>query len=87
MLQTYNLTAVVHFPTRVQDRSCTMIDNIFRDILKIPTFIVLPFFNGLSDHDAQFLSIVGLKLHNLNSQIQEDKIYTSPTMWCLHGVQ
>ena len=87
MLQTYNLTAVVHFPTRVQDRSCTMIDNIFLDILKIPTLSVLPFFDGLSDHDAQFLSIVGLKLHNLNSPIQEDKIYTSLTMWCLHGVQ
>jgi len=35
MLQTYNLTATVNFPTRIQGRSSTLIDNIF---LILPKF-------------------------------------------------
>ena len=42
MLQKYNLTAIVHFPTRTQGRSITMIDNIFLDTFKILTYTVLP---------------------------------------------
>jgi hypothetical protein len=35
MLQSYNLSAIIHFPTRVQNQSSTTIDNIFIDINKI----------------------------------------------------
>jgi len=34
MLQTYNLTAIINFPTRSQGVSSTTIDNIFIDNLK-----------------------------------------------------
>ena len=72
MLQTYNLTAIVYFPTRLKGRSSTMIDNIFLDTLKISTYTVLPLLNGLSDHDAQMLTI-----KDLNSQVQDYYIYTA----------
>lgn len=72
MLQTYNLTAIVNFPTRLQGMSSTMIDNIFLDTSKTLKYTVLPFFNGLSDHDAQLLI-----LKDLNLQVQDYHIYTT----------
>ena len=75
MLQTYNLTAIVHFPTRLQDRSSTIIDNIFIDTSKMSTYTVLPLSNGLSDHDAQLLILKDLNLKDLNSQVQDCYIY------------
>ena len=65
VLQTYNLTAIVTFPTRSQGSSNTTIDNIFIDNSKISNYNVSPFFNGLSDHDAQLLIIKDI---NLKSQ-------------------
>jgi exonuclease III len=52
VLQTYNLTAIVTFPTRSQGISSTTIDNIFTDNSKISNYTISPIFNGLSDHDA-----------------------------------
>jgi hypothetical protein len=72
MLQTYNLTAIVHFPTRIQGMSSTIIDNIFIDTSKMSTYTVLPLLNGLSDHDAQLLT-----LKHLNYQVQDYYIYTT----------
>jgi endonuclease/exonuclease/phosphatase family metal-dependent hydrolase len=57
MLQSYNLSSVVHFLTRAQNQSSTTIDNIFIDIHKITSYTVCPLYNGLSDHDAQLLTI------------------------------
>jgi endonuclease/exonuclease/phosphatase family metal-dependent hydrolase len=57
MLQTYNITAIVNFPTRSQGVSSTTIDNIFIDNLKFSNYSVFPLFNGLSDHDSQLLII------------------------------
>ena len=65
LLQTYNLTAIVTFPTRSQGTTSTTIDNIFIDNSKIPNYTVPPFFNDLSDHGAQLLII---KDTNLLSQ-------------------
>ncbi|PNF30487.1 hypothetical protein B7P43_G10883 [Cryptotermes secundus] len=53
LLQTYNLTSVVKFPTRVQHGSVTSIDNFFIDITKAGNYSIKPIINGLSDHDAQ----------------------------------
>jgi hypothetical protein len=52
MLQMYNLTAIVNFATRLQGVSSTMIENIILDTSKTSNYTVLPFLNGLSDHDA-----------------------------------
>ena len=40
--------------------------------IKISTYTVLPLLNGLSDHDAQMLTI-----KDLNSQVQDYYIYTA----------
>jgi hypothetical protein len=66
MLQSYNLSSIVHFPTRVQNQSSTTIDNIFIDIHKITSYIVCPLYNGLSDHDAQLLTIKDVSLQISN---------------------
>jgi hypothetical protein len=61
MFLSYNLLPIVHFPTRVQNQSCTTTDNIIIDIHKIISFTVCPLYNGLSDHDAQLLTIKDVK--------------------------
>ena len=98
ILQTYNLTAIVTFPTRSQVTSNTMIDNIFIDNSKIPNYTVSPFFNGLSDHDAQQLIIEGINLQsqghyvcitrNINNySINKFKISLSSETWdCVFGL-
>jgi len=57
LLKTYNLTSVVKFPTRTQKHSTTAIDNIFIDTSKMRDYTICPIINGLSDHDAQSISI------------------------------
>jgi hypothetical protein len=58
LLKTYNLTSVVNFPTRIQQNSATAIDNIFIDTSKMGNYSVSPIINGLSDHDAQLITIL-----------------------------
>ena len=41
------------------------------------TYIVLPFLNGLSDHDTQLLTLKDSNLQDLNSQVQDYYIYTT----------
>ena len=62
VLLTYNLSAIVHFPTRSQGYSSTAIDNIFIDTYKFINYTVSPLHNGLSDHDAQLLIINDVNL-------------------------
>jgi hypothetical protein len=57
------LASVVNFPTRIQKNSTTAIDNIFIDTFKTGNYSVSPIINGLSDHDAQLIS-----LHSYNSR-------------------
>ena len=94
----YNLTAVVTIPTRSQGISSTTIDNIFIDNSKISNYTVSAFFNGLSDHDAQLLTIKDINLksqghcvyitRNINSySINEFKISLSHETWdCVFGL-
>jgi hypothetical protein len=57
LLNSYNLSSIVQFPTRTYKNSISAIDNIYIDTTKIDTYEVTPVINGLSDHDAQFLKI------------------------------
>ena len=57
LLTTYNLTSTVNFPTWIQKNSATAIDNIFIDTSKMGIYIISPLINGLSDHDAQFITL------------------------------
>ena len=52
----YNLDYIVNFPTRINAYTET-IDNIFLDRSKNENFIIELFYNGLSDHDAQMLTL------------------------------
>jgi hypothetical protein len=57
MLLSYNLSAIVHFPTRTKNQPSTAIDNIFINVCRFINYSVSPLYNGLSDHDAQLLKI------------------------------
>ena len=70
-LLTYNLSAVVHFPTRSQGYSSTAINNILINTYKFINYTASPLHNGLGDHDAQLLII-----DNVNLQLQNLRIYT-----------
>ena len=72
MLLSYNLFAIVHFPTRSQHQFSTAIDNILIDTYKFTNYTVFPLHNGLSDHDDQLLKINDVNLQ----QQQHHHIYT-----------
>jgi len=57
LLSSFNLSSAVYFPTRLQNKSATAVYNIFIDTSKFPNDVVSPFFNGLSDHDAQLINL------------------------------
>jgi len=57
LLITYNLTSTVNFPTHIQKNSATAIDNIFIDTSKMGNYTISPIINGLSDHDAQIITL------------------------------
>jgi hypothetical protein len=59
---TYNLKNTVYFPTRISKNSATLIDNIFVD--KRRRYHVKPYINGLSDHDAELITLVNSKVPN-----------------------
>jgi hypothetical protein len=64
VLLTYNLSSIIHFPTRFQGYSSSTIDSIFIDTNEFINDTVSPVCNGLSDHDAQLLiiNVVNLQL-------------------------
>jgi hypothetical protein len=57
LLTTYNLSHTVNFATRIQNKSYTAIANVFVDNSRLNSSYTSPQINGLSDHDAQFLTI------------------------------
>jgi pyruvate/oxaloacetate carboxyltransferase len=71
MLQSYNLSSIIHFSTRVQNQTSTTTDNIFIVIHKITSYTVCPLYNGLLDHDAQLLTI-----KDVSPQISNHLTYT-----------
>jgi exonuclease III len=54
LLQSYNMTDVIEFPTRINQGHGTAIDDIFIDVSTANHFTVASTSNGLSDHDAQY---------------------------------
>jgi tyrosyl-tRNA synthetase len=55
ILNSYNLTNIITFPTRVRPTSSTTIDNIFIDEQQLNAYEVYSEHNGISDHEAQLL--------------------------------
>jgi hypothetical protein len=66
VLLSYHLTATVHFPTRIQNQSNRAIDNIFIDNYKFTKYNVSRIHNGLSDHDAQLLTVKDINVQTVN---------------------
>jgi len=65
LLAIYNLISMVHFPTRIVNSSISMIDNIFIDASR--NYTIEPYINGLSDHDAQILTIHNTAVTNITT--------------------
>jgi hypothetical protein len=57
LLTIYSLYSVIDFHMRIHNNSNTMIDNIFINKFKNENYSVHYLINGLSDHDAQVLSL------------------------------
>jgi exonuclease III len=60
LLGTYNLISTVYFPMRTADNSATLIDNIFIDNRR--DYTIKPCINGLSNHDAQLITLNNFSL-------------------------
>jgi hypothetical protein len=57
LMNTYNLSQVVDFPTRITNKDGTLIDTIFVDTSIYDKIQIKPFINGLSDYDAQIICL------------------------------
>ena len=68
LLKTFTLTNTFTFPTTICGSTSTAIDNIFIDISKYENNFVSSLHNGLSDHEAQLLTIVHPLNHNNEHQ-------------------
>jgi hypothetical protein len=60
LLLLFNLVGIVDFTTRLTNKPTTLIDNVFIDVSGFHDYLVTPFPNGLSDHDAQILALRAL---------------------------
>jgi hypothetical protein len=60
ILNSYNLFDIVDFPTRTQNSTISIIDNIFLEYSGVYNCYILPCYNGISDHDAQQLTIYNI---------------------------
>ena len=56
LLASFNLSSTVKFPTRIFNNSHILIDNIYIDT-HVHQFSVSSLINGLSDHDAQVITL------------------------------
>jgi len=59
LLASFNLFSTVKFPTRISTHYSSQIDNIYVNGYKFD-FSVYPFTNGLSDHDAQIITLTDI---------------------------
>ena len=67
LISSYGLSSIITFPTRIQNTTRTIIDNIFLNTFKFNNHSVYPSINGLSDHDAQCLIIHDLLKDNFKT--------------------
>ena len=60
LLTSYSLYSIIDFPMRIHNISHTMINNIFVNKFKNENYSVFALINGLSDHDAQILTLFNI---------------------------
>jgi hypothetical protein len=56
-MNTFNLTQVVDFPTRITNKTESLLDTIFIDTSIYEDIQIKPHINGLSDNDAQIICL------------------------------
>jgi hypothetical protein len=66
LLSTYNPIGTVYFPTRIANNSVTLRNNIFIDNRR--NHSIKPCVNGLSDHDAQLITLNNFSLPFSNTE-------------------
>jgi len=59
LLASFSHFSTVKFPTRIFNNSCTLTDNIYINTYR-HDFSVNPLINGLSDHDAQIITLLNI---------------------------
>jgi hypothetical protein len=64
ILQSFNLSSIVNFPTRIGQNSFSAIDSFLIVNSYLNKFDIIPLINGLSGHDAQLLTIPFAQKHN-----------------------
>ena len=57
ILQSFDLSSIANFPTRIGPNFFSTIDNVFIDNSYLNKSDIIPLINGLSDHDAQLLTV------------------------------
>jgi len=81
LLLSCDLISIINLPTRVQNTSATVIDDIFIDVSQLESYTVTPVINGMSDHDAQLLIISTdyshVPIHKLKTIRKINKFTTS----------
>jgi len=60
LLNSYNPTDTTDFPTRTPHTPASIIDNIFIDYSRIDNYFTFPYYDGISDHDAQLSTIYNI---------------------------
>jgi hypothetical protein len=80
LLASYGLHSIVDFPTRINNRSSTAIDNIFIDKYKNSNFTINPLLDGLSDHDAQLLILHNIKIQNSRAHHYTKRLINESTI-------
>ena len=65
LLNTYNLSHTVYFPTKIQNNLRTETNNIFVHNSRLNSFTLSSIANGLSYHDAQYLVIKHTYRHKI----------------------
>jgi hypothetical protein len=70
----------VDFPTRFNNTSYSTIDNICTNESRLNILKVFPIINGLSDHDAQYLTLNNLFLNKIYNLTSHKKLITKATI-------
>ena len=69
LLTSYSLYSIIDFPTRTNNTTGTAIDYVFINEFKHANYKIYSSINGLSDHDAQILSLPDTSISNNGNEL------------------
>ena len=80
LLTSYGLYSVIDFPTRTNNSTSTTIDNIFINKLTFLTYNVYSLVNGISDHDAQILTLPDTNIPKTKNELYSYRKIDAPSL-------